>query len=152
MALVYDPKDAANALPEGDYDAVLASVESKESKSGNQMEVWTFDIYPPEGATKKVKEYVTAKAAFKIRDLAKALGQSDLFKAGKFQAEDYIDSKLKLELIVEESPEYGDQNRIKKYLPPATSKARPSTPATSSKAKPKSDPNDPRIDHDSIPF
>lgn len=130
MPLDYDPKQAASCWPEGDYAAVLELVEDKVSKAGNDMQVWTIRIYNDAGNERTIKEYVTASSAFKLRQLAGALGKNAEFKAGKFQADDHIGSGFTAGIIIEAGGgEYDDQNKIGKYKSSGTTEA-PSIPTT----------------------
>lgn len=118
MPLNYNPKDASNAFEAGEYLAELTSVVDKESKSsGNPMQVWSIKVEDENGRKLNINEYVTASAAYKIKMLASAIGKLEDFENQSFQAEDYIGSSFMVELTVEKTDQYGDQNRIKKYKP-----------------------------------
>lgn len=125
----YDPKDAVTVWPEADYDAVLKNVEEKTSKtSGNQMEVWTFEVYNDDGRKQTIWEYVTATAAYKIKQLAVALGRKSEFDARKFHAENHIGAGVKLALFIDEQLGYEDKNKIGRIKPadaPAASEPAP---------------------------
>lgn len=129
MGINYDPKNVGKAWPEADYHATLTNVEDAVSKSsGDDMEVWTITVYNDAGITQTIKDYVTAGAAFKIKQLAKALDRKADFESGKFHAEDYIGSSFLASLKIEEDDEYGDKNKIKTY------KSKPASTANSLKA------------------
>lgn len=114
----YNPKDASQAWPAGDYEATIKSVEAKTSKSGNEMEVVTLTVYHPEGKEQTVWDYIVNPATvFKIKKIAKALGFSAEFEAGTFQVSDCVGANMLLTLDVEEDAEYGDKNKIKNYQP-----------------------------------
>jgi hypothetical protein len=119
MPLPYNPADAATAWPEADYPATLIKVEDAISKtSGQPMQVWTFEVFDDANDRKQtIKDYVTAKAAFKLRDLAKALGQSDAFKAGTFQADENVGCNVLASLVIEQQDGYDDKNKIGRVLP-----------------------------------
>ncbi len=116
MGLPYNPKDAESCWPEGDYDAILNSSEDTVSKtSGADMEVWQIGVYHPDGREQTIKEYVTASAAFKIKQLATALGKKADFEAGTFHAEDYIGAAFTVALSIEAQDGYDDKNRVAKF-------------------------------------
>lgn len=122
----YDPKDAVKLWPAGDYDATLVKVEEKTSKvkpdgsGGNPMQVWTWEVYSPDGDTMQVKDYVVVPGGvFKIKQLAIALDLKDAFEAGTFQADDHIGQGVTVQLTVESSPGFEDSNKIKKVKPNA---------------------------------
>lgn len=115
----YNPKDASNCWPDGDYDATLTKVEDGVSKkSGNEMQTWTFEVYHNDGRKQIISDYVTVPACtFKIKQLAIAMGQKAEFEAGTFDASNYINSGVIVALITEESDGFDDKNRIKKVKP-----------------------------------
>jgi hypothetical protein len=116
MGIPYNAKDAESCWPEGDYDAVLNSSEDTVSKtSGADMEVWQIGVFHPDGRDQTIKEYVTASAAFKIKQLATALGRKADFEAGTFHAEDYIGASFTVALSVESQDGYDDKNRVAKF-------------------------------------
>jgi hypothetical protein len=120
----YKAKDAAQTVPAGVYDAsIKAYTETKkdgsqmQTKSGDPMCMVTFEVYVGE-RTRLVSDYFSAGSMlWKYKNLAKAIGKEDEFKAETFTAEDYIGENLQLELTVEDDEKYGEQNRIKKFMP-----------------------------------
>ncbi len=130
MPLNYNPKDASGAWPEGDYVAVLAKVEDAISKtSGQPMQVWHIECHNEAGKTRTIREYVTASTAGKIKALARAVDQLAAFNAGEFQADDHVGANFRVELKVEDSEQYGPQNKIQGLRPlssnPASQSAAP---------------------------
>ena len=130
MGINYDPQEASkNCWPIGDYDAVLQTVEDGISKnSGADMEIWQIGCYHPDGREQTIKEYVTASAAFKIKQLATALGKKSDFEAGTFHAEDYIGASFAVALSIEESDGYDDKNKVARFKSRSVRSA-PSAPA-----------------------
>lgn len=121
MPITYEAKDASKAWPAGDYDATLVKVEDAISKtSGNEMQKWTIKVYNSQGKETTIFNYVTGAFPLSIKFLAKALGKEDDFKANRFQADDYVGSNFRVTLSVEDNGEYGEQNKIKAWLPKAT--------------------------------
>jgi hypothetical protein len=120
----YKAKDAAQTVPAGVYDAsIKAYTETKkdgsqmQTKSGDPMCMVTFEVYVGE-RTRFVSDYFSAGSMlWKYKNLAKAICKEDEFKAETFTAEDYIGENLQLELTVEDDEKYGEQNRIKKFMP-----------------------------------
>jgi hypothetical protein len=132
----YNPNDASNVWPSHDdtgapilYDATLYNVLDGVSKSSNQpMQTWEIHVFNAEGQQRTIKEYVTAKALFKVKQLADALGKRADFNAGTFKAEDYMGASFMVELSIEDGTEgYDDKNRINKFRNPTG--AQPATPA-----------------------
>ncbi len=128
MPLDYNPEDADQSMPEGTYPAKLNYVSDAKSKAGKPMQIWDFVVYDDNKSKEVViKEYVSPAAAFKIEQLAKALGCESQFKARKFQAEDHVGERVALALIVEDDPQFGKKNRVGRILAPGdTSDAAPS--------------------------
>jgi hypothetical protein len=119
MPIDYDPKDGVICWPEGGgYEAILESVEDKMSSKGNAMQEWKWRVYAPDGREQVISDYVVVPTGtFKIRQLAAALGQSDAYQAGQFQADDNIGCKIAADLIIEKQTGYDDKNKIRKYAP-----------------------------------
>lgn len=144
MPLDYDPKKVNKCWPDGDYDAVLKGVADKISKSsGSDMQEWTIEVYHPDGRKQLISEYVTSASAFKIKQLAQALGLAAAFEAGTFQADDHEGADFMVSLITEKQEGYDDKNRIKKFLSP---KAKPTAMAAALDAA------GPQFKNDDIPF
>ena len=80
------------------------------------MIVIYYRVYAPRGEY-EVKDYITETMAWKLKRLAKAIGAEASFLKYEFFAKDYVGRNLTLVLKVEESDEYGDQNRVKAYKP-----------------------------------
>ena len=78
MTIPYDPADATNALPEGEYQATIESVVPKISKRAagegvavpNMHEV-VLKVYDPAGVSMKVWDYIVyPSATWKLEQLA----------------------------------------------------------------------------------
>lgn len=119
MAWKYNPKDAESCLPEGEYEATVNSVTEGESKtSGNPMLTVGFAVYPPAGGERKVNDYiVNPSTLFKMKKIARALGEEDDFKAGTFDLADHIGANLTLVLDVQQQDGFDDKNNVKDYKP-----------------------------------
>lgn len=147
----YDPKQASTCWAEGDYPAVIHSVEAKTSqKSGAEMEVVTFEVFGDAGKTIRVKDYIVGPTAtsngtvFKIKRIAKALGKEHEFKTGAFQVGDNIGANLVVSLGIDEQPGYDEKNVIDGYKPSAGVAVTPSRAAQAKQHTP--------ITEDDIPF
>lgn len=148
----YEPKDASNAIPAGTYESTILRVEDQDnfgnplrSKKGEDMERVVFEVYTENG-TRTYSQLFTAKSMLWLyRKLAKAIGQGDAFAAGTFQAGSHIGASLRLKLTVEDSPEYGEQNRVEEFMEaerrsaPAAKAAKPPARASAAKAPPPED-------------
>jgi len=114
MAINYNPKDAVSCLEEGVYKATIEGAEETVSKNNNEMIVFTLKVYGRYTAT--LKDWIVVPAAiWKLKRVAEAIGKIDHFATGEFDADEYIGANLCVELAVESSDKYGDQNRVRNY-------------------------------------
>jgi len=144
MPLPYDPRDAVQVWPVGEYDAVLHFVKDtmtkeKPGKPSKPMQEWQFEVYNSEGLKMIVTDRVTREVAWKLKKLAQAIGREIEFEAGTFQADDHVGSNLRLALKIEQSPGYDDKNGIAKYLPPAAPTRTAAEKILNAPAKPRPD-------------
>jgi hypothetical protein len=110
----YNPKDADQNYPAGEYEAVLVKVEATESKAGNPMEVIHFEVYGPDGDTMKLRDYFVEGnkvATRRYRALAEALDALTKFNVGSFNASDYLQSRLILRLEID-----GEFNKVAGFI------------------------------------
>lgn len=115
----YNPKDARRCLPEGEYEAVVEKVvEHVAKESGNVGRKMSIRVYHND-TTVVLFDYLMAgeKAAWKIREFAKALGQVEAFDAGTFEPLDCQGCNVRVLLKIEDNGDFGEQNRVGKYLP-----------------------------------
>lgn len=128
----YDPKDARRCWPEGEYDAVVENVvEHTAKESGNLGRKVTLRIYNGD-ATMVLSDYLMAgeKAAWKIKEFARAIGQVEMFDAGTFDPIDFKGSNIRVKLKVEDGGgDFGEQNKVGKYLAGTPGKAAPAADA-----------------------
>jgi len=123
MGMKYNPADAVNILPAGEYEAVLAKVEDKTSKKGNEMQVLTWQVFAADGKCVNVTDYiVNPSTLFKLKKLAKAVGRLPEFEAGAFQAEQVVDCNIIVDVGIDSQPGFDDKNVIGNYkvLPTTT--------------------------------
>lgn len=163
----YDPSAAIACLPAGTYDASIEKMEETTAKSGAEMIVVTFCIYH-DNQTRKLKEWIVFPAfAWKLRRIAKAIDKMTAFESGVFKPGHYEGECLQLDLEVEDSPQYGEQNKIKGYLPKRAGAVATAPDANTGRVdgptmaalksvnrpqKPRPQPADDIIQEDDIPF
>lgn len=125
----YDPSQASSAWPAGGYEATIEKVEESLSKEKKDpMLIITFKVYgmpggPTKGQTISLKEYITAPppdsgrkgSLWKLKVLADTLGLGEKFKTKTLRPKELNGKNLIVNLTVEESQQYGDQNRIDSY-------------------------------------
>lgn len=147
----YNPKDAADAAQPGDYEATLTACTEGTSKStGKEMLTLNFTVYADRD--RPLKDYiVNPDGLWKLKKLAIALGQKAAFDAGTFDPADHLNSNLTVTLKVEESDEYGDQNKISGYKPLARAQTQPQRAAAPARASTAAQQYEP-VGDDDIPF
>lgn len=115
MAWPYNPKDARECLPEGEYDAEITTVAEKTSKAGNPMLEVTLSAMQ-NGRPWPVREYIVNPATlYKLKQIARALGCLQEFEEGRFDLQDHVGRVVKVVLSVEVQPGYQDKNQVKSY-------------------------------------
>src|SRR5947209_3481055 len=161
MAHEYDPKDASNLWPDGEYPAVLIKAEDGWTKGTpsdpepKPKEVWTFELYDDKADKRRtLQRHVTfPKCTWMVRELSIALGRKSEFDQKTFHAEDHIGSNVTIVLGTRKGtvdfPE--DQNQIQKIKPPPMS-ASEVAKRTKVAASPPFDPNTSEFEEADIPF
>lgn len=79
------------------------------------MLVIYFTVHTERRGKIELKEYVVSDMAWKLKRIAQAIGAEAAFLKGEFFAADYVGRNLLLHLTVDETKDFGDQNRIKAY-------------------------------------
>lgn len=151
----YNPKEANLCLPEGEYDAAVTRIEEHVGKeSGVVGRKLTLVVYHGDGKKMTMTDYLMSgpKSTWKIKEFAKAIGQVDAFNAGEFDPMDHAGVNFRVSLVIEDNYQYGEQNKIGRYLPRApggTAAAKPpAAPTAPKQAKPVHTP----IGDEDIPF
>lgn len=108
----YDPR--AGLVPDGEYDATIVSAVEKSSKSGNPMMEVAVRVYVPGGQTVEILDWLMEAMSWKIQHLSKAIGHD--FAAGSLDPADVMDRNVRVRVATQDSPQYGNQNRIGDYL------------------------------------
>lgn len=121
----YNPKDAVMTQPDGDYPAVLAGHDEKNSAAGNPMLVVMFTVYAPDGTMCELSDYIVSpppgsgkkSTVFKLKRIAQALGQEEAFEAGTFDISKFMGYNLTVTLGTQSQAGYDDKNTIRAYKP-----------------------------------
>jgi len=114
----YNPKEATLCWPEGEYDGVVKKVEPHVGKeSGAVGRKVVLELY---SGDKKMTltDYLMSgpKSTWKIKEFAKAVNQIEQFNGGDFDPMNFAGASLRVNLLVEDDPQYGEQNKIGRYL------------------------------------
>ena len=113
----YDHKDALQCWPDGEYAASLKDAEETVSRSGNPMYKLTIEAYRDERKCLLFDYAVIPDMLWKIKKLARAIGHLSTFEANKFDPSEFIGVNFRVVLDIEDNVKYGEQNRIRDYLP-----------------------------------
>lgn len=163
MAVTYNHKDGNKECQQaGPYEATLAGYEETTAKSsGKPMMVLAWKCFTPEGTEFIIKDrIVIPDGVWKIKRIAQAIGKEREFLADAFQPEDEQGCSLILDIGVQKSPGYDDQNNVKGYKPlerkklgesPALAAQRKRAMSSKDDDKEPSFANAPNVDAD-IPF
>lgn len=131
-----NPVSSKKLIPTGEYDATIYGVTMKDkdgqplvSKNGEDMQRVTFEVYTPDRNVYKDQYFTAESMAYFYKKLAVALGQEEQFKAGTFDACNFIGAPVKLSIAIEKNKKTGeDDSNIKAFLP---ANAKPTTQAFS---------------------
>lgn len=149
----YNPDDAVTVAPEGWHPATIESSEMKTTKRGAPMEVVAFRIYTPKREI-VLCDYFHPDNVWKLKKLAIALDQLGVFESGDFITTNFRGKPLEVELKIEDSDQYGEQNKIKAFASDGTNTGGVAGASMSSPAPAASGAsnNGTPMDHDEIPF
>lgn len=131
----YNPKEATMCWPEGEYDAVVKKVEPHVGKeSGTVGRKVTLELYNG-GSKMTLSDYLMSgpKSTWKIREFAKAVNQKEMFDSGEFDPMNFAGVSVRVNLLVEDDPQYGEQNKVGRYLAPGGTAIPIKTPAAKTK-------------------
>lgn len=121
----FDPKaDGLNCYPEGEYEASIEKIEEGRSSKGTPMLTITLRAYRDSG-DRTIKDYIptlpSSRMLWKLRRLCQAVGRDDAWDTGSISkcAEAIMGARknLTVDLAVESSDQYGDQNKVRAYKP-----------------------------------
>lgn len=121
MAWRFRPRTREQCLPEGEYDAELASIEQGTSKkSGNPMVTVTLTI-EHEGRRRKVRDWIVHVRGRdwhkrKIAAIAAALGESESHAAGTFLLGEHSKRLIRVCITLEENDQWGWTERVYAYM------------------------------------
>lgn len=113
-----------NLLEEGWYDAEIISAEDTTSKAGNDMIKLTVKVYPEEGGSRTVWEYLTSAAAWKVGAWREAVAKPIPEGAAEVDvtAADFAGQRVHVMLAREAgNGGYGPKNTIKEVANPKVS-------------------------------
>lgn len=101
----------------GEYSFMVVEAEEKTSKQGNAMIALKLKVYGEGTDDISVWDYITAKMTWKLKQLCLAIGMEEEFRSGDISPQQFVNRPGALFLDVETSEKYGQQNKVKKYVP-----------------------------------
>jgi hypothetical protein len=104
-------------LPEGEYGFEVISSQDKISKNGNAMIAVELGVFNKDGGMRKVKDYLLASFAFKLRHFCDCVGLLPQYQSGSLCAEDCQGRTGTCKVVVKAAEgNYPPKNEIKDYV------------------------------------
>jgi len=114
----YDPGQASDAIPAGDYLARVVEAEEKLSSNDNEMLKVTFEIISNTAngdesqRGRKCFDHIVYSNPFAHSTFKKMFASAAMPETATIDKDTFVGKIMKLRLKVEQSAEYGDTNRI----------------------------------------
>lgn len=121
----FQPKSEAElnaemVMPAGVYDFEVADAEDKQSQKGNGMIALNLKVFGPNGGCRYVRDWLVASDAamclMKIRHFCRSTDCLPLYESGTLDAMACRGLAGKVKVGIEESDEWGTQNRVVDYI------------------------------------
>jgi hypothetical protein len=126
----------SDTLPTGTYDFEVKSAEDQVSRSGNEMIRVDLQVFAPDngqkhrlpsGRTVRITDYLMDKVRWKLNSFLHEIGMFDEVEArGDLPAHSLVGKSGKVQVYVENDPEWGPRNRVKAYGQPSVKGKAPS--------------------------
>jgi hypothetical protein len=119
----FEPKSESEirssmTLSPGVYDFEVSEAHEKVSKAGNDMIELTLRVFPIDGGSPHlIRDWLVPTMELKINRFCRAVGLEDAYADGTLNAFTCGGVAGKCRISVEADEKYGDQNRIKDYIP-----------------------------------
>ena len=113
----YNPDDALQIVPAGNYDAVVFSAKTGETKKGAPKLDMTLKVYDPKGVNPLVRDTIMSPFGIRrLKQLCEATGVD--FSGGEVDPEEFPGKNVQVRLCVRTDPtgQYDDQNSVSAYL------------------------------------
>jgi len=124
----------AQCLEPGTYEFEVTGAAEKVSKNGNDMIELSLRVFAPDGTTRTMRDWLVPGSDMgdlKLNRFCHATGLQGAYFAGELSAFACGGVSGTLRLTVEQSEQYGTQNRVKDYVvgavPDETSQVAPET-------------------------
>lgn len=120
----FTPKTEAEIQAEGlipnntECDFEVIEAEEKQSKAGNDMIALKLRVWRPDGGTVTMRDWLVSNFPAKILGFAKSAGMEAEYAAGELSAETVEGKTGRLKVKIEDSADYGPQNKVGFYVTP----------------------------------
>lgn len=102
-------------LAPGTYDFEILEAKDAVSKKGNDMIALKLRVFSSDQGERTVRDWLMPSMGFKLKHFADTTGLTGAYDAGTLAAEDCQGRAGKVILAIEDSEQYGPQNKVKDY-------------------------------------
>lgn len=102
-------------LAPGTYDFEILEAKEAVSKKGNDMIALKLRVFSNDQGERTVRDWLMPSMGFKLKHFSDTTGLSASYDAGTLSAEDCQGRTGKVILAIEDSEQYGPQNKVKDY-------------------------------------
>ena len=113
----YNTNDAVQLVQEGEYDAVIFTAKTGETKKGDPKLEITSKVYGPEGKAPLVTDNIVSPFGIhRLKQLCEGTGVE--FTKGEVNPQDFVGKNVKVRVIVQhdDTGQFEDRNAIRAYL------------------------------------
>jgi len=115
----FDPKAGNSLIPDGEYDAEIATAEETLSKSGKDMMKLSLKVWAGGGGPRIVFDYlVVPETIWRLKQIAAAIGKLEQYNAGEIHTSDLKGASVRVSVKTQpdKTGKYEDRNVIARYL------------------------------------
>ena len=117
VPLTEEEINAANLLPDGEYDFEVIAAKDKLSKSGNTMIELQLKVWDNAGREHIIFDYLLLSLMYKVKHFCDAVGLIESYKAGLIKDHECVAKIGKAKIIIQKGKDgYPDKNSVKDYL------------------------------------
>ncbi len=102
-------------LAPGTYDFEIIEAKDAVSKKGNDMIALKMRVFSSDQGERTVRDWLMPSMGFKLKHFADTTGLTAAYDAGTLDAENCQGRSGKVILAIEDSEQYGPQNKVKDY-------------------------------------
>jgi len=117
-----DASSPAHLFAEGEYDFIVKRATAKRSKSGNEMIEVILTVTDGKNEI-DVFDWLLEAMKYKLKHFCEATGFQKQYEKGELEETDLEGAQGKVKLIIEDSEQYGTQNKVEDYVPKTAEKS-----------------------------